>query len=87
MTKTGMMTARELIQSERKTRLDQDMPVPRYAVNPDESSIAAWSESLGRWVCIAGQLIHTDEWCSMRHEILVNGVPLSEQIKWTEVMD
>lgn len=79
------MSAVELIESERKVRAEKSLPIPRYAMNPDGSSIAAWSVSLGRWVCIAGQLIHTNEWCAMRHEIMVNGVALSEQIEWTEV--
>jgi hypothetical protein len=79
------LTARDIIADERRVRAERGLSVPRYAVNPDESSIAAWSESMGRWIVIAGQLIGKGEWCAMKHELLVNGVPLSQTIEWTEV--
>lgn len=58
-------------------------PNVRYAIHKSGESIAAFVDSTKRWVPVAALLI-TGEWCSMEHELFVNGKPMHEQEDWIE---
>ncbi len=62
-------------------RARKEKPDVRYVLNSERTVIGAWSESLGRYVCVAC-LALTGEWVSMPYEVLVNGQPMVN--KWME---
>lgn len=74
------MTATELVAIARKGR-----PNVRYASNAKGNAVAAWSDTLSRWVPVAALLV-TGEWCEVPCELLIDGKPVwgHGDSNWTE---
>lgn len=58
-------------------------PNVRYALNRKQNAIAAYSQEMDRFVCVAGMLID-GSWASMPHELLINGNPVHKREDWIE---
>lgn len=67
------ISADELLAIARKGR-----PNVKYALDKKRQAIGAWSDSLGRYVQVAGLLIN-GEWASLPFEVLVNGQPVQHE--------
>jgi hypothetical protein len=65
----GNMTAQELLEIAREGR-----PSVKYVTNDKQDCIGAWSESLGRYVIVAGLMLD-GMWAHMPVELLINGKP------------
>ena len=72
------MTGRELI-----TKVYTTQPHLKLAVSKNDGSIGSWSDTHGRYIVVAGRMIHTNEWYSMEHELLINGEPIP--VEWIPV--
>lgn len=64
--------------------LQTNNPNKRFATNAKGNAIAYWSEELGRWQILLGQLIG-GQWDRMP-ELLVNNKPLVPQEDWIETV-
>ena len=74
------MTADELLAIARKGR-----PNVRYEKNKNESIIAAFDTSLGRFIAVAYRLILPgDPWVSSPGDILINGKPMYQDSDFTQ---
>ncbi len=73
-------TQAELLAIARKGR-----PEVRYAAHREGHSIAAWVESMGRFVVVASATIgNGGEWFSLPYEVLVNGECCHKPTDWLD---